>query len=141
MTAGPGLLTALACGMRGSLMLEKIEHLAEVSVARGCGFGALAIVTFMLGLADQMDVSCKAGGILTLGACLVLVLRGQTATRKPYKRTEVWTMLSAADRPQPEIAQQIIGNALRDVYLRFALHAAMSASGLLFLSLVLRLIG
>jgi hypothetical protein len=122
-------------------MLERIEHLAEVSVARGCGFAALAIVTFMLGLADQMDVSCKAGGILALGACLVLALRGCAATAMPYKRTEVWVMLKSSERPQPAVAQQIIGNALRRVYLRFALHAAIVSATLFGLSFLLRLLG
>ena len=64
-------------------MLETIEKLAVVSVARGCGFAALAIVTVMVGLSDQIDVACKAGGILTLGTCVILAIRGWTAPRTP----------------------------------------------------------
>lgn len=122
-------------------MIKKIEDLAEVSVARGCGFAALAIVTLMVGLSDQMHLACKAGGTLTLGACLILTIRGLTAPNAPYKRTELWVMLDTADRPQPAVAQQIIGNALRDVYLRFALHAAILSSALLCLSVVLQMFG
>ena len=121
-------------------MLGTIEYLAGVSVARGCGFAALAIVTFMVGLSDQMHVACKAGGISTLGTCLILAIRGLTAVTTPYKRTEVWIMLDAADRPKPEVAQQIIGTAMRDVYFRFALHAALIAVTLLSASMVFRVL-
>lgn len=121
-------------------MLGTIERVAELSVARGCGFAALAIVTFMVGLSDQMHLACKAGGIATLGTCLILAIRGLTATTTPYKRTEVWVMLEADDRPQPAIAQRVIGVALRDVYLRFALHAALISAVLLGASMVLRLL-
>jgi len=123
------------------MLIERIEELAEVSVARGCGFAALAIVCVMVGLADQMHLSCKVGGILTLLACLVLAIRGLAATSKPYKRTEVWVMLNAVDRPQPAVAQQLIGNILRGVYLRFALHAAIVSLILLCVSQLLQLFG
>lgn len=123
------------------LLINNIENLAEVSVARGCGFAALAIVTLMIGLSDQMHLSCKAGGTLTLGACLILAIRGLTAPSTPYKHTEVWVMLDTADRPQPAVAQRIIGKALRDAYLRFALHAAVLSAALLCLSVVLQMLG
>ena len=117
-------------------MIKTIEDLAEVSVARGCGFAGLGIVCLMVGLSDQMSVACKAGGILTLGACMILAIRGWTATTTPYKRTEVWIMLDKAERPQPAIAQQVIGTALREAYLRFALHAAWLSTGLLVIAIV-----
>jgi len=123
------------------VLIDKIEELAEVSVARGCGFAALAIVSVMVGLSDQMHVSCKVGGMLTLLACLVLAIRGMTATNTPYMRTEVWVMLNKVDRPQPAVAQQIIGSILRSVYLRFALHAAVVSLVLLCISQLLQLFG
>ncbi len=123
------------------MLIEKIEELAEVSVARGCGFAALAIVTVMVGLSDQMQLACRVGGMFTLLACLFLAIRGLTATRTPYKRTEVWVMLNSIDRPQPAVAQQIIGTALRSVYLRFALHAAIVSLILLCVSQLLQLFG
>lgn len=122
-------------------MLKAIEAAAETSVARGCGFAALGIVTLMVGLSDQPHVAFKAGGILTLVQCLVLVMRGMTALHAPYKRTEVWVMLKSEERPQAAFAQQVIGNTLRNVYLRFALHTAIVSSVLLGLSLLLQLFG
>jgi hypothetical protein len=50
-------------------MLQKIERLAYISVARGCGFAALAIVTFMVGLSGDMVSSLEAGGSLALLVC------------------------------------------------------------------------
>jgi hypothetical protein len=108
-------------------MLERIERLAHVSVARGCGFAAIAVVTFMVGLSGDMVSSLKAGGFLTLIICLALVLKAWHAGQRPYKQTELWLMLKPAERPQSDIAQQVIGTVLREVYLRFALHAALFA--------------
>lgn len=121
-------------------MLSTIEQAAEVSVARGCGFAALGIVTLMVGLSDQMYLACKAGGILTLGACLILIIRGLTAPNTPYKRTEVWVMMEPAERPQAAVAQQLIGSVLREVYLRFALRTGVLAAALLAISLVITLL-
>lgn len=110
-------------------MHHKIEELAELSVARGCGFAALGIATFMVALSGEMSLALKAGGILVLVACLVLIARAIQARQHPYKRTEVWLMLKPGDRPQPSAAQEIIGSILRDVYLRYAsLSAGVSAA-------------
>ncbi|KAB2850497.1 MAG: hypothetical protein F9K44_04705 [Hyphomicrobiaceae bacterium] len=120
-------------------MRDAIRAAAEVSVARGCGFAALAIFTLMIGLADQFYVACKAGGILTLGTCFILVVRGYSAPTFHYKRTEVWLMLPEKDRPPAEIAQIVIGGTLREVYLRFAVQAAIVATCLFGISLILQI--
>lgn len=120
-------------------MRDAIQAAAEVSVARGCGFAALAIVTLMVGLSDQMYLACKAGGILALGACGILGVRGYSAPSFSYKRTEVWLMLAEKDRPPAAIAQMLIGGTLREVYLRFAVHAAIVAACLFGFSLLLQL--
>ncbi len=119
-------------------MLKTIEYLAEVSVARGCGFAALGIVTLMVGLADQAYLALQAGGLLTLAMTAILWVRGISAAMTPYKRTELWVMLDAPDRPQPEVAQQIIGAVLRDTYLRFALCSGLLSVLMLALSVLLR---
>lgn len=111
--------------------MQPIERAAEVSVARGCGFAALGIFTFMIGLMGEPRLAFQAGGILTLITCLVLVARAVQAPWRFYKRTEVWLMLEPDDRPHSETAQQLIGTALRDVYLRFAFHAACLSAALL----------
>ena len=112
-------------------MLQRIEHLAEISVARGCGFAALAIVTFMIGLSGDMVSSLKAGGYLSLFVCLVLLFKAWLYGLRSYKSTEVWLMLSPRERPDSAIAQYVIGTALRDTCLRFALYAAQVSANLL----------
>jgi hypothetical protein len=112
-------------------MLQRIEQTAQVSVARACGFAALAISLFMVGLSGDMVSSFKVGGILCLLASTVLLLKAWYAAHRPYKRTEVWLMLEPQDRPNSAIAQQIIGTVLRETFLYFALQAAFAAAVLL----------
>lgn len=112
-------------------MLQRIEHAAQVSVARACGFAALGILTFMVGLSSDVAASLKAGGILSLATSVVLLLKAWHASRRPYKHTELWLMLTPQDRPHSAIAQQIIGTVLRETFLYFALHTAFAAALLL----------
>lgn len=123
-------------------MLQKIERVAHVSVARACGFGALAIVTFMVGLSADVVNCLKTGGLLSLLMCAVLVLKAWFAGQRNYKHTELWLMLGPQDRPHASIAQQVITNVLRDTFLHFAMHAAFASllllSGALLLGFLLR---
>ena len=121
-------------------MLHRIEHLAEISVARGCGFAALAIVTFMIGLSGDMVTSLRAGGHLSLFVCLVLVFKAWLYGLRSYKHTEVWLMLGLRERPDSAIAQRVIGTALRDTCLRFALYAAQVSAILLAAAVLYALI-
>ncbi|MFM9938045.1 MAG: hypothetical protein ACKVP7_00950 [Hyphomicrobiaceae bacterium] len=121
-------------------MLERIERVAHLSVARACGFAAVAIGTMIVGFSGDMQLALKAGGFLTLLVCLVLLLKAQLVRTQPYKRTEVWLMLRPEERPQAAIAQQIIATVLRETYLQFALHAGLCAAGCLTGSLLLALL-
>lgn len=116
--------------------MRRVQQAAEVSVARGCGFSALAIFTFMVGFAGNIRVSLVVGGCMALLAAFVLIIKALNTARVAYNRTEVWIMLDPPDRPKPEVAQQLIGNVLRDTYLRFALIAGQLAAALLTLSLL-----
>lgn len=122
-------------------MLQSIEKVAEFSVARACGFAALAIFTLMIGFAWHPAVSFQTGGVLTLLTCAILLLKGHNARKRPYKATEVWIILPKEQRPVPEIAQQLIGNVLRDVYYRFAQHAAVLSALMLAVALLLSFLG
>ncbi len=121
-------------------MLQRIEHVAHVSVARACGFGALAIVTFMTALSGDIVSCLQAGGILTLFMCLVLLLKAQHAAGRSYKRTEVWIMLAPQDRPHSAIAQQMISGVLRETFLSFAMHSAFASVLMLCAALVYGLV-
>ena len=121
-------------------MLQRIERLAQISVARGCGFAGLAILTFMIGLSGNMVVALQAGGILCLLVCGLLLFKAWLAGQRSYKSTEVWLMLSPQERPGSEIAQHVIGTALCDSCLRFALLASRLAIGLLAAAMLYALI-
>jgi len=120
-------------------MIQTIEELGEVSVARGCGLAALAIATFMVGLSWDMVLAAKVGGLLVLFVCMILLGKAQRALRRPVEKTELWLMLDRNQRPGAASAQRIIGSVLRACYLRFALHAACLSISLLALSLSLQL--
>jgi hypothetical protein len=119
--------------------MQKVEELALISIGRGVGFAALGIGTLMLGLSADLLNCLKAGGILTLMTSLVLLMKGFRAPQKDYKRTEVWIMLSPAERPSATVAQGMIGEVLKRTYLTFAFHAALISGGLLVLATLLSL--
>jgi hypothetical protein len=118
-------------------MLAVLEERANVSVARGHGFGLLAIFAVMVGCSSDIVLALKSGGLLCLVMCAALVLKAWRADRRPYKTTELWLMLAPSERPHASIAQQVIANVLREAYLRFARHSAWLAAGLLGGALVL----
>ncbi len=122
-------------------MLQTIEEKAELSVGRACGFAALAIFTLMIGFAWHPAVSFQTGGILTLLACSILLLKGYNAPSRPYKMTELWGLLPKEHKPTPDVAQQLIGNILRQVYFRFAQHAALLSASMLLAALALSMSG
>ena len=100
--------------------MQQVERAAEASVARGCGFAALAIACALIGFAHDPLALLRAAALMVTGLAVVLYLRAMQARGRPYKRTEAWLMLDPADRPPAEIAQRTVGIALEDVYHRFA---------------------
>lgn len=119
-------------------MSRRIDHLANVSVARGCGFALIALVTTVVGLSSRMEIALATGGVMCLIACLVLVLKAMNAGRQHYKNTEVWVMLEPCDRPHAAVAQRLISVARHDALLQFAHRAAWLAAGQLTASLLWR---
>jgi hypothetical protein len=118
-------------------MLHRIEQRAEISVARACGFAALAIALIFIGtMPAGLSLAFKFAGSGALLTCLVLLLKAWRADRRPYRRTEVWAMLSADERPSPDVAQRVIGTILRVLFLRFAKQAAIVATVMFALSLL-----
>ncbi len=122
-------------------MIQKLEALAELSIARGCGFAGLGILTFMIGSVSDPVLAFKTGGLLTFLACAVLLIKARAARTRPYKRTELWVMMRKDERPDAAIAQQVIGNVLQDVYYRFAQQAAGLAILMLTTAGALALLG
>jgi hypothetical protein len=116
--------------------MEAIERAANVSVARACGFCALAIICFMVGFSYQPALAARVGGMLSFSVTMGLLVKAALAERQPYRSTETWLMLPEAERPPPAIAQAVIGSVLRRVFLQYARYSA-SATVLLLLVAVL----
>lgn len=120
-------------------MLARIESLAELSVARGCGFAGLAILTFMVGLSWDLALACKVGGLLALFVCMLLLLKTWRAPYRSVRKTELWMMLEPSQRPVAPVAQRVISATLQTCYLRFALLAAGLSAALLAMSISFQL--
>jgi hypothetical protein len=120
--------------------LELYRRLAAVSVARACGFAGLATLCVMVGLASEVANSLKAGGCCALLTSVVLLIKARRAPYRPVKRTELWVMLEKSERPPDAVAQGMLGNLLKSVYLKFASIHAVGAAFLLALALASRLI-
>jgi len=121
--------------------MEAIERAAFISVGRAYGFAGLAIVCIMFSFSFSPPFATLIGATLCCLAAFVLFLHALTARRRPYRRTETWLILPKENHPRAEIAQQVIGEVLRQTYLRFSRDALLIAAGLLAFSLVLRLAG
>lgn len=112
-------------------VFQRIEEFANISVARGCGFATLAILTISLGLSANPALSMQVAGYLFLLTSLILVLKSSLCEKRSYKRTEVWIMLEPHERPNPMFAQLTISEILRRTYLKYARLAAMFSALLL----------
>ncbi len=121
--------------------MNEVERAAELSVARGVGFGALAIALVVAGLAGYPQLALRSGAVLALLTWAVLRLKALHAPRRPYKRTEVWLMLDPRPAWPAEMAQRVIGAALQRTLERYARFALVAAVGLWLASLLVPWLG
>ncbi len=121
--------------------MERIRHLADLSIRRACGFGLLAIVTAMVGMASNMALAVKLGAICATLMGVILIIKGMRAPTLDYRRTEVWIMLDRRhDLPEGR-AQQVFGNILRDRYMWHATLTAGAAVVMWTIFIVLQVFG
>ncbi len=106
-------------------MTNPIENAAYVSVGRACGFAGLGIFCIVIGLSFDAGLAALAGSKLSIALSLILLVFAWRAPTRNYKRTETWLILKPGDRPQADVAQRLIGGALRTVYLWFAQQIAV----------------
>lgn len=109
-------------------MSPAVRQAAMVSTARACGFGALAVMTTMIGFAGTPVLSLKIGGVCFLLVTVVLILKAWRAPLMPYKKTEVWLLLAQEDRPSSTFAQTVIASARIEAFYRFAHISATIAA-------------
>jgi hypothetical protein len=121
--------------------MEHIRKLAWVSVARGCGFGGLAIFTAMIGFAATPAMALDVGGVGFLLMAMILAIKAFRSDSLPHKRTELWLMLAPDERPPPEVAGDVISRMRREVMLRFAQMSAIAALVCLTLAALLQVAG
>lgn len=121
--------------------MDRLERAAEESVARGVGFGALAIFLVVAGLSGYPQMALRAGAALTLLMWAILRLKAIWAPTRPYKRTEVWLMLEPRPAWSAEVAQRLIGETLKRIFERYARYALATALALWLASLLAGLLG
>lgn len=120
---------------------QRVRTLAVHSVGRGCFFAALAIWCVMIGLIADPLQALKSGAILTMIVACVLLMKASHVTHVSYKKTEVWLLLGRSIELSPEVAQRVITGILREIYLRYALYAAVIGIGFWFCALAFWLAG
>jgi hypothetical protein len=103
---------------------ETIRRCAEISVRRGCGFAAIAILSAMVGTSAEPDVCFRLGAASVGLTAVVLYWRGRTALTRNFRRTEVWLMIEDAPAVPRDRLQGMIGAALAECYLAHAWIAA-----------------
>lgn len=121
--------------------MNAIERAAFISIGRACGFAWLAIFCVVFSFSFAPPLAAFVGGILCFGVSLILLFYGLRARSRPYRRTETWLILAKEHRPAPAVAQRIVGQVLRDTYMRFAREAVMFAVVLLVVAVGLRALG
>lgn len=108
-------------------MSEHVRRYAFLSVARGCGFGALTILTAMVGSAFDLSLVLRVGGFGFLLMCFVLIFKAVRVDSVPMKQTEVWIMMRPTERPPEKLAAVWIAAARREALYRFAYLSAVVA--------------
>ena len=121
--------------------MQELETLALLSVRRACGFGALAIGTLMLGLADTPANAFGTGAVCCLLMALILYGKGDYALRQDHRRTELWLMLAEGRRPPDDIAAIVVPRILRRTYLEHSRLAFGVSGGLALPAFGLQLAG
>ena len=121
--------------------MDRIRYHAWASVARACGFGALAIFTAMVGAIAVPAVAAKIGAAGTALMAAILIYKAVNALRQPYRTTELWIMLDRNHGLPEAHAQRILMGALQECYTRLAKVAFTVATVLWILGFFLGLAG
>lgn len=122
-------------------MPDIIRRLADLSIARGCGFACLAVACVMVSLAGNPARVFEAGGFGALLLSLALILKAHNARIDRYKRTEVWIMLEKNERPPEALAAEWITDARKTALLCWANRMAWAAAAMLAFALFLIITG
>jgi hypothetical protein len=121
--------------------VDLIRRLAWVSIARGCGFGSLAIFTFMIGFISTPAIAFEAGGFGFLMMAVIMIIKAKNAADIRHTKTEIWVMLDVPDRPPSSVAASVIATVRRQVLYQFAMYCALMAVVMLTFALLFLMFG
>jgi hypothetical protein len=110
--------------------MDRIDHLAEGVVRRGCGFALLAIFTVMWGLSYDLLLSLETGAILVTLCGAVLAVFAYQAPRQNHKSTELWVLLDKGEDLPPHYPPAQLLEVMRKTYIRYAELSGKLALGL-----------
>jgi hypothetical protein len=120
--------------------MEEMRKAAFTSVARGCGFALLGIFCVMVGFSFDVRLMFQTGGMLSMIAVLILVLKARSALTSNYKHTEMWLMLPDDFRPPERYARWAAATVLRDAYFTFAQYTAAISVVMWSMALLIRFV-
>lgn len=120
--------------------MEEMRRAAFTSVARGCGFALLGIFCVMVGFSYNVQLMFQTGGMLSMIAVLVLIIKARNALTSDYKQTEMWLMMPDDFRPPEAYARWAAATVLRDAYFTFAQYTAAISVVLWSMALLVRLV-
>ena len=121
--------------------MERLQHLANVSVGRACGFAGFGILVAMMGLSYDPRLAASVGASLTMILSFVLVLKGLRAPHDDYRQTELWLMLQGEETPPESLAQAWSTAVRQRAYYGAARYTSAAAACLWVIALVLGALG
>lgn len=121
--------------------MHELEKAALISVGRAYGFAWLAIMCIMFAFFFEPPLAAMTGGTLCMALTAVLGVYAWYAVYRRYDRTELWMILPVDERPPAGVAQQVIGQVLRETYTWFARQAAIVTLVLFAIGVTLRFLG
>jgi hypothetical protein len=110
--------------------MDRIDHLADGVVRRGCGFALLAIFTVMWGLSYDLLLCLKTGGILTALHGSTLGVFAYRAPRLNHRSTELWALLGKGEDLPPHYPPAQLLEVMRRTYIRYAELSGKLALGM-----------
>ena len=109
-------------------MYDTVKRYTTLSIARGVGFGSLAVFCFVVGFSGDTVNLLRAAGFGSFLISITLLIKAVNSSQKNYRRTEVWTMLPEHDRPPTEIASRLVTTIRRKVLFQWSLGAAWATA-------------
>ncbi len=126
--------------------MDAVRIMADLSIRRACGFGAIGIACVMLALSYDLALSFRTGAELIALFCLGLGFAAWRAPRRNLRHSELWSLLDQGDGafvrhlPRGE-AQSLLAGVLRSRLLWHAERLGVASIALWAIALLFGLLG